>query len=147
MIFHASVPADDPERVARVQSARPAMIQSPRLPAIAGLLAATLAFAALLTFALPSNAQGQFMPPGSYQQSCKDFIFFKGGGLSALCRRRDGSFGRRTAMEAARRCPWIVNNDGALGCASPRELCEKHCRELEHRRPGENQACLNKCGS
>lgn len=121
------------------------MILSQRLPAIGGLLVLVLAFAALLTLSVPSHAQTQFLPPGSYQQSCKDFIFFKGGGLSAVCRRRDGSFGARSALEGARRCPSIVNNDGTLACASSHEVCEKRCRELAYRRPGEYDSCFRKC--
>lgn len=120
------------------------MVLRSRWTAMAGLLVFVLAFAGVLAFAVPSHAQ-QFLPPGSYQQSCKDFIFFRGGGLSAVCRRRDGSFGSRSALEGARRCPWIVNNDGALGCASPREACQSRCRAQVSTRPGDLDACWNKC--
>jgi hypothetical protein len=117
----------------------------PCRPTLPGLLVLALAFAALLTFAAPSRAQTQFLPQGSYQESCRDFIFFMGGGLSAVCRHRDGHYGARSALQGARRCPWVENNDGTLACASAHERCVRNCEHRESRRPGDREACLNGC--
>ncbi len=122
------------------------MISRPNPSAIAGLLALVLALAALVGFALPTKAVAADLPPGSYKGSCSDIYYFANRTLSAICRRKDGNPGPRTKLQQAQRCPWIVNNDGVLACASAHELCERRCRDAGSRRPGAYDSCMQGCG-
>ena len=75
---------------------------------------ARLVIAALLgSFAL--SAHGQGLPPGSYQQSCRDFRI-EGGNLTAVCRRSHGRGERLTALNVSHCVGDIGNNNGNLVC-------------------------------
>jgi hypothetical protein len=74
-----------------------------------GLLAA--AIVAGLGFA--ATAQG--LPPGSYQQSCRDFRM-QSSTLTAVCRRTHGRGEQVTALNVAHCVGDIGNNNGQLVC-------------------------------
>ena len=69
--------------------------------------------AALVLLGLAADAQG--LPPGSYQQSCKDFRM-QGGTLTAVCRRANGRGEQVTALNVAHCVGDIGNNNGQLVC-------------------------------
>lgn len=73
-----------------------------------------LATAALLS-SLTFSAHGQGLPPGSYQQSCRDFRI-EGSNLTAVCRRSHGRGEQLTALNIARCVGDIGNNNGHLVC-------------------------------
>jgi CVNH domain-containing protein len=60
-----------------------------------------------------ANAQG--LPPGSYQQSCRDFRM-NGSTLTAVCRRAHGRGEQATALNVAHCVGDIGNNNGQLLC-------------------------------
>jgi hypothetical protein len=64
---------------------------------------------------LAFSAQGQGLPPGSYQQSCRDFRI-QGTTLTAVCRRAHGRGEQRTALNIAHCVGDIGNNNGQLTC-------------------------------
>jgi hypothetical protein len=64
-----------------------------------------------LTFA----AYAQGLPPGSYQQSCRDFRM-QGGTLTAVCRRANGRGDQQTALNVTHCVGDIGNNNGQLVC-------------------------------
>ncbi|MBV9687798.1 MAG: hypothetical protein JO096_11400 [Alphaproteobacteria bacterium] len=75
---------------------------------------ARLAVAGLLgSFAL--SAHGQGLPPGSYQQSCRDFRI-EGSNLTAVCRRSHGRGEQLTALNVSHCVGDIGNNNGQLVC-------------------------------
>jgi hypothetical protein len=76
---------------------------------VSGLLGA----AVLAGLAFAANAQG--LPPGSYQQSCRDFRM-QGGTLTAVCRRANGRGDRPTALNVTHCVGDIGNNNGQLVC-------------------------------
>ena len=76
---------------------------------VAGLFGA----AALAGLAVAANAQG--LPPGSYQQSCRDFRM-QGGTLTAVCRRANGRGDQLTALNVTHCVGDIGNNNGQLVC-------------------------------
>ena len=78
---------------------------------VSGLFAAGLAFAA--------NAQG--LPPGSYEQSCRDFRM-QGGTLTAVCRRANGHGDQLTALNVTHCVGDIGNNNGQLVCNGGRPV-------------------------
>lgn len=61
------------------------------------------------------SAYGQGLPPGSYQQSCRDFRM-QGPTLTALCRRANGRGEQLTALNVAHCVGDIGNNNGQLIC-------------------------------
>jgi hypothetical protein len=67
----------------------------------------------LVSFAFSANGQG--LPPGSYQQSCRDFRM-QGSTLSAVCRRSHGRGEQLTALNIARCVGDVGNNNGHLIC-------------------------------
>ena len=69
--------------------------------------------AALAGLAFAAYAQG--LPPGSYQQSCRDFRM-QGGTLTAVCRRANGRGDHLTALNVAHCVGDIGNNNGQLVC-------------------------------
>jgi hypothetical protein len=76
---------------------------------ISGLFAA----AALAGLAIAADAQG--LPPGSYQQSCRDFRM-QGGTLTAVCRRANGRGDPLPALNVTHCVGDIGNNNGQLVC-------------------------------
>ena len=74
-----------------------------------GLLGA----AVLAGLAFAAYAQG--LPPGSYQQSCRDFRM-QGGTLTAVCRRANGRGDQLTALNVTHCVGDIGNNNGQLVC-------------------------------
>ena len=65
--------------------------------------------------AICTPAQAQWTPEGSYSNSCRD-VRYDGDGLTAKCRRADGSW-RNTWLPNADNCDGnIVNDDGQLEC-------------------------------
>jgi CVNH domain-containing protein len=64
---------------------------------------------------LAFSAHGQGLPPGSYQQSCRDFRMH-GSTLSAVCRRAHGRGEQPTALNVAHCVGDIGNNNGQLVC-------------------------------
>ena len=68
---------------------------------------------ALAGLAVAAYAQG--LPPGSYQQSCRDFRM-QGGTLTAVCRRANGRGDRLTALNVTHCVGDIGNNNGQLVC-------------------------------
>jgi hypothetical protein len=72
-----------------------------------------LAVFALVAYAMPCAAQN--IPPGSYQQTCRN-IQVRGDHLNAECQTRDGSW-RGTSLNDIDRCSGeIANDDGNLVC-------------------------------
>jgi CVNH domain len=69
--------------------------------------------AALAGFSVTAYAQG--LPPGSYQQSCRDFRM-QGGTLTAVCRRANGRGDQLTALNVTHCTGDIGNNNGQLVC-------------------------------
>jgi hypothetical protein len=69
--------------------------------------------AALAGLAFAAYAQG--LPPGSYQQSCRDFKI-QGGTLTAVCRRANGRGDQLTALYVTHCVGDIGNNNGQLVC-------------------------------
>jgi hypothetical protein len=69
--------------------------------------------AALAGLAFAAYAQG--LPPGSYQQSGRDFRM-QGGTLTAVCRRANGRGDQLTALNVAHCVGDIGNNNGQLVC-------------------------------
>jgi hypothetical protein len=61
-----------------------------------------------------STGQGQALPAGSYQQTCKN-IRVNGNDLEASCQKTDGSF-QNTTLKNANSCNQIVNENGNLRC-------------------------------
>jgi hypothetical protein len=61
-----------------------------------------------------STGQGQALPAGSYQQTCKN-IRVNGNDLEASCQKTDGSF-QNTTLKNANSCSQIVNENGTLRC-------------------------------
>lgn len=68
---------------------------------------------ALVGLAFAAYAQG--LPPGSYQQSCRDFRM-QGSTLTAVCRRSHGRGEQLTALNVAHCVGDIGNNNGQLVC-------------------------------
>jgi hypothetical protein len=64
---------------------------------------------------LSFSAYAQALPPGSYQQSCRDFRM-RGGTLTALCHRAHGRGEQLTALNVAHCVGDIGNNNGQLQC-------------------------------
>ena len=78
------------------------------------LLAFCFATLALLGF-LPEIASAQWIPPGSYQQTCRN-VQQNGGWLSASCRDVRGRWVNSSlALDQCSR-GGIVNNNGRLAC-------------------------------
>ena len=77
---------------------------------VSGLFGAAAALAGL---AFAASAQG--LPPGSYQQSCRDFRM-QGGTLTAVCRRANGRGDQPTALNVTHCVGDIGNNNGQLVC-------------------------------
>jgi CVNH domain len=69
--------------------------------------------AALAGLAFAAHAQG--LPPGSYQQSCRDFRM-QGGTLTAVCHRANGRGDQLTALSVTHCVGDIGNNNGQLVC-------------------------------
>jgi hypothetical protein len=72
-------------------------------------------FGAFTLGSLAFSAHGQGLPPGSYQQSCRDFRM-QGSTLSAVCRRSHGRGEQLTALNVAHCIGDIGNNNGQLIC-------------------------------
>ena len=68
---------------------------------------------ALAGLAVAAYAQG--LPPGSYQQSCRDFRM-QDGTLNAVCRRANGRGDQLTALNVTHCVGDIGNNNGQLVC-------------------------------
>ena len=68
---------------------------------------------ALAGLSIAAYAQG--LPPGSYQQSCRDFRM-QGGTLTAVCRRANGRGDQPTALNVTHCVGDIGNNNGQLVC-------------------------------
>ena len=64
---------------------------------------------------LAFGAYAQGLPPGSYQESCRDFRM-QGGTLTAVCRRANGRGDHLTALNVAHCVGDIGNNNGQLVC-------------------------------
>jgi CVNH domain len=74
-----------------------------------------LVLAALALAGLAGSAYAQALPPGSYQQSCRDFRM-RGSTLTALCRRANGRGEQLTGLNVSRCVGDIGNNNGNLVC-------------------------------
>src|SRR5712692_6269392 len=74
------------------------------------------AFGALALAGFSISAYAQALPPGSYQQSCRDFRM-QGSTLTALCRRANGRGEQITALNVAHCAGDIGNNNGQLQCS------------------------------
>jgi hypothetical protein len=72
-------------------------------------------FAAAVLAVLAFAADAQGLPPGSYQQSCRDFRM-QGGTLTAVCRRANGRGDHLTALDVTHCVGDIGNNNGQLVC-------------------------------
>jgi hypothetical protein len=72
-------------------------------------------FGAAVLAGLAFAAYAQGLPPGSYQQSCRDFRM-QGGTLTALCKRANGRGDQLTALNVTHCVGDIGNNDGQLVC-------------------------------
>jgi CVNH domain len=72
-------------------------------------------FGAIALGSLAFSAYGQGLPPGSYQQSCRDFRM-QGSTLTAVCRRAQGRGEQVTALNVAHCVGDIGNNNGQLVC-------------------------------
>lgn len=70
-----------------------------------------VASAALLAFAAPAQAE----PPGSYRESCRDFVTSYENVLTAVCRTMNGEERRSTLSLPGCRGD-IANDDGRLTC-------------------------------
>jgi len=70
---------------------------------------------AMLLVSFGFSAYGQGLPPGSYQQSCRDFRM-QGSTLTAVCRRSHGRGEQLTALNITRCVGDIGNNNGHLIC-------------------------------
>ena len=70
---------------------------------------------AVLLVGASLSAYGQGAPPGSYQQSCRDFRM-QGTTLTALCRRANGRGEQLTALNVTHCVGDIGNNNGQLIC-------------------------------
>jgi hypothetical protein len=79
------------------------------LKAIIGL------FAVVALAGLSLSAYAQAVPPGSYQQSCRN-IRMQGSTLSAVCRRANGRGDQPTALNVTHCAGDIGNNNGQLTC-------------------------------
>jgi len=77
------------------------------------IVSGLLGVAVLAGLAFAANAQG--LPPGSYQQSCRDFRM-QGGTLTAVCRRANGRGDHLTALNVTHCVGDIGNNNGQLVC-------------------------------
>jgi hypothetical protein len=89
--------------------------------------------AALVGLAFAAYAQG--LPPGSYQQSCKDFRM-QGGTLTALCRRANGRGEQLTALNVTHCVGDIGNNNGQLVCNGGRPAAPVPPPQREAQAPG-----------
>jgi hypothetical protein len=72
-------------------------------------------FGAVALAGLTFAAYAQGLPPGSYQQSCRDFRM-QGGTLTAVCRRANGRGDQQTALNVTHCVGDIGNNNGQLVC-------------------------------
>jgi CVNH domain-containing protein len=72
-------------------------------------------FAAFALGSVASSAYGQGLPPGSYQQSCRDFRI-QGATLTAVCHRAHGRGEQLTALNIAHCVGDIGNSNGQLIC-------------------------------
>jgi len=77
------------------------------------VLRAALA-AALLVWLMP-HAEAQMLPRGSYLRTCPEANGYHGR-LTAVCRRRDGSFRQSSLADVGRCVGDIANVDGILRC-------------------------------
>ena len=73
-------------------------------------------FGAVALAGFSISAYAQALPPGSYQQSCRDFRM-QGSTLTALCRRAHGRGEQMTALNVAHCAGDIGNNNGQLQCS------------------------------
>jgi hypothetical protein len=71
--------------------------------------------AALLVCLVPHAQAQQRLPRGSYLLSCPEAGVYRGR-LSAVCRRRNGSFQQSFLADVARCVGDIGNNNGRLVC-------------------------------
>src|SRR5215467_2586867 len=83
----------------------------------------------------PASAMAQDIPPGTYQQSCKN-ISVRGDDLRARCKDNYGHY-HDTVLDHADRC-WgdISNNNGNLVClqgGGPRGSFTQSCRDISLR--------------
>lgn len=72
-------------------------------------------FGAFALGSLGLSAYGQGLPPGSYQQSCREFRM-QGSTLTAVCRRSHGRGEQLTALNVTHCVGDIGNNNGQLVC-------------------------------
>jgi hypothetical protein len=91
------------------------------------------AAAALTGLAIAADAQG--LPPGSYQQSCRDFRM-QGGTLTAVCRRANGRGDQLTALNVTHCAGDIGNNNGQLICNGGRPAAPAGPPQREAQAPG-----------
>jgi len=103
-----------------------------------------------------SVAQTSGLPPGDYQQTCRD-IRDNNGQLSASCQNRNGQW--RTTSVDYRNCQGsIVNDDGQLRCAReaagqpgtqagvPQGSYQQTCRNIRNNGPQLVASCQDKSG-
>ncbi|MGQ0792856.1 MAG: CVNH domain-containing protein [Deltaproteobacteria bacterium] len=89
----------------------------------------------IVAFAIPEGGGAtQNLPPGNYENSCKDFIVI-GYLLQATCRERGGDWRRSTIFFVD--CDYIVNDNGRLECGNwrntgvPLGSYRLTCRDLD----------------
>ena len=87
----------------------------------------------IVTILLIISANSAFagaLPPGSYTQSCADAVL-KGGTLSAVCKRFDGS-SNNTQLPFANSCEGIISNiNGILACSGPTGSYALTCKKSQ----------------
>ncbi len=92
-------------------------------------------FGAAVLAGLAFAAYAQGLPPGSYQQSCRDFRM-QGGTLTAVCRRANGRGDQQTALNVTHCIGDIGNNNGQLVCNGGRPAAPVPPPQREAQAPG-----------
>jgi hypothetical protein len=112
------------------------------------LLRAALA-ATLLVWLMP-QAEAQTPPRGSYLRTCPEASVYRGR-LTAVCRRRDGSFQQSSLADVGRCVGDIGNIDGRLRChyGAPASLpvgsYQQTCRTMKRRMQRTSLANVDRC--
>ncbi len=96
-----------------------------------------IAFGAFLVICanlIPARVEAQYLPPGTYKETCKNYMVF-GGLLKAACQKRDGSWKDSTIQY--NRCEGSIWNDnGNLTCKErqynvPKGSYRESCKNYE----------------
>jgi major membrane immunogen (membrane-anchored lipoprotein) len=94
------------------------------------------------------------LPPGNYQQTCRD-IRDNGSQLNAKCQNRSGQW-RNTSLDYRNCQGTITNDDGQLRCSGntsgqqagvPQGDYQQTCRNIRNNGPQLNASCQKKDGT